>query len=92
MQRSVKQHIEDLELLMWRLNDELMEQQDVQVRNELEAKIRAAELALTHFRTALEVEQSLSARRCVQRASDTEPKTLLQNFKRRLIRCAKSAG
>ena len=62
MQRSVKQHIENLELLMCRLNDELMQQQDVQVRNELEAKIRAAELALTHFRTALEVEQSLSAR------------------------------
>lgn len=36
-----------------------MDAQDLAVRNHIEAEIRAANIALTHYRTALEVENSL---------------------------------
>ena len=60
MERTLKRHIEDLERMLRQLNEELMHQEDVRLRNALEAKVRAAELALRHYRTALELEQSLS--------------------------------
>jgi hypothetical protein len=60
MQRTVREHLDNLELLVGRLNDELMQQEDMRLRNELEAKVRAAELALAHYRTALKLEQSMA--------------------------------
>ena len=57
MQRTVQAHIEDLERTLRQLNDELMQQDDVRLRNALEARARAAEQALAHFRVAIELER-----------------------------------
>ncbi len=57
MQRTVKAHIEELELLVHQLNEELMQQEDVRARNALEARVRAADQALQHFQAALALEQ-----------------------------------
>ncbi len=59
MQRTLRTHIEELGLLVHQLNEELMEQDDVDLRNTLEARIRAAEEALKHFHAALALEQSV---------------------------------
>ena len=56
MQRTVKAHIEDLERILRQLNDELMQQEDLRMRNALEARVRAADQALEHYRTALALE------------------------------------
>ncbi len=53
MDRMVKAHIADLERMLLELNDELMEQDDLQLRNTLEARARAAEQALEHLHAAL---------------------------------------
>ncbi|HET7439887.1 MAG TPA: hypothetical protein VFJ47_01185 [Terriglobales bacterium] len=57
MQRTVEAHIRDLEGIMHRLNDELMQQDDIRLRNVLEARVRAADQALQHFRAALVLEE-----------------------------------
>ena len=57
MQRTVKAHIDDLERILRQLNDELMQEDDLRLRNALEAKVRAADQALEHFRTALVLEE-----------------------------------
>ena len=53
MERTLRTHIEDLELILRQLNDEVMEQDDLRVRNALEARVRAANQALEHYRAAL---------------------------------------
>jgi hypothetical protein len=62
VERTVREHIEHLESLLKRLNDEAMRETDVLTRNVIEAEIRAANMALTHYRLALENEQKLSRR------------------------------
>ena len=57
MQRTVETHIRDLERIVHQLNDELMHQADLRLRNALEARVRAADEALTHFRAALVLEE-----------------------------------
>jgi peptidoglycan hydrolase CwlO-like protein len=59
MQRTVKAHIEDLERILHQLNEELMEQEDLRLRNALEARVRAADEALKHYRAALALEQTV---------------------------------
>lgn len=59
MERSLRTHIAELQELMHTLNEELMHEEDLRRRNELETKVRAAEMALKHYRSALELEQSL---------------------------------
>ena len=59
MQRTVEAHIRDLEQIVHQLNDQLMHQADLRLRNELESRVRAAESALRLYRTALELEQSI---------------------------------
>jgi hypothetical protein len=60
MQRTVEAHIRDLQQIVHQLNDQLMHQADLRLRNELETRVRAAESALRHCRTALELEQSVA--------------------------------
>jgi hypothetical protein len=57
MQRTLKVHIEDLERIVRQLNDRLMQQEDLRARNALEARVRAAEQALQHYRTAFALEE-----------------------------------
>ncbi len=59
MERSVKSHIEELKRTVLQLNDQLMEEDDVRLRNALEARARAADQALQHFLLALQLEQKL---------------------------------
>ena len=44
---------------MLQVNDRLMLEHDVRVRNALEARTRAADQALQHFVLAMELEQNL---------------------------------
>ncbi len=60
MELTVRQHIENLEERLRELNLEFMDETDTDRRNRLESEIRAVELALSHFRTALDLEKSLS--------------------------------
>jgi hypothetical protein len=61
MDITVREHINRLESRIQRLNREIMDNRaSKDERNRLEAEIRAATSALTHFRAALEIEnQSL---------------------------------
>jgi hypothetical protein len=57
MDITVREHITRLESRIQRLNQEIMENRvSQQERNRLEAEIRAANLALTHYRAALDIE------------------------------------
>ena len=56
LQRSVKWHIEELEQVMLQLNEQLMQEDDIRLRNALEARARAVEHALEHVREALALE------------------------------------
>lgn len=62
MDQTVGQHIKNLEERLRHLNLEFMDETNTARRNRLESEIRAVELALSHFRTALELERSLSQR------------------------------
>jgi hypothetical protein len=44
------------------LSEQMMDTQDLTARNRIEADIRAANQALTHYRAALQVEESLGLR------------------------------
>lgn len=59
MERTVRSHIAELERVLLQLNEELMQEDDVRVRNVLESRVRAAVQALQYFRGALEIEQFL---------------------------------
>jgi hypothetical protein len=61
MKRTVEEHILLLERKLGLLEAELMNETSLENRNRIETEIRAANLALGHFRAALEVEQSLQS-------------------------------
>lgn len=60
MDLSVREHLQKLEQRLQLLNQEIMENRSRDERNKLEAEIRAANLAITHYKAALELEGSLS--------------------------------
>jgi hypothetical protein len=61
MERPVKEHIYFLERRVQKLNRLIMDNTRTQEeRNRLESEIRAAQLALDHYRKALEVERQVS--------------------------------
>ena len=60
MDRTLRQHISHLEERIKSLNHELMESSTQAERNVIKAEIRVAELALTHYRTALSLEDELN--------------------------------
>lgn len=61
MQTPVGEHIRKLEERLKVLNVEIMQNsRTLNDRNKIEAEIRAASLALTYYKAALELEKSLS--------------------------------
>ena len=61
MHRSVGEHIQNLEKKRDLLSGLIMEEGDRAKRNQLETELRAVESALTHFRSAIEIQQRLSS-------------------------------
>lgn len=60
MDVTVRDHLQRLQLRVENLSQKSMERNLAQEeRNRLEAEIRAANLAITHYQAALELEQSL---------------------------------
>jgi hypothetical protein len=60
MDRTVGQHIWDLEQRLLKLNERMMKGRSTLLeRNRLESEIRAVELAISYYRAALHVEQRL---------------------------------
>ena len=63
MKESVGKHITRLQLRLERLHREIMQNGlTLQQRNQIDAEIRAAKLALEHFNAALDVEGELPRR------------------------------
>ena len=61
MDRTLREHITHLENRLKELNRQIMEDRRTQAeRNRFESEIRAAELALTYYRKALELKQQLT--------------------------------
>lgn len=59
MERTLAQHITGLQGVIEKLTSDLMQTEDPERRNRIEADIRAANLALTHYRAALDLESRL---------------------------------
>jgi hypothetical protein len=60
MDRTLREHISHLEDRLQSLTSEIMEDERTQVeRNRIESEIRAAQLALTYYRRALELERQI---------------------------------
>ncbi len=59
MDVTVREHLRKLEQRLQLLSQEIMENRTRDERNKLEAEIRAVNLAITHYRTALELEEGL---------------------------------
>jgi hypothetical protein len=61
MDRTLRDHIAGLERRLRDLNAQVMEnRRTLPERNRIESEIRAAELALSYYRKALELERQLS--------------------------------
>jgi uncharacterized protein with PhoU and TrkA domain len=58
----VGEHIRKLEERLEHLNMQVMENRALAQRNQIESEIRAVNLALSHYRAALELEKDLSIR------------------------------
>ncbi len=59
MDVTVREHLRKLEQRLQLLSQEIMENRTRDDRNKLEAEIRAVNLAITHYRQALELEEGL---------------------------------
>ena len=59
MDKTVGQHMQALEQKLNLLNAGIMDENDRAKRNQLESELRAVESALTHYRSALEVEERI---------------------------------
>jgi hypothetical protein len=59
---TVRQHFEKLEEHLVTLSTQVVEENALLKRNELEAEIRSLKLALEHFRAALEIESGVLRR------------------------------
>ncbi len=59
MDVTVREHPRKLEQRLQALSQEIMENRTRDDRNKLEAEIRAVNLAITHYRQALELEEGL---------------------------------
>ncbi len=63
MDVSIRQHLQNLEQRLELLSRQIMENRSREERNKLEAEIRAANLAIAHYKAALDLEHTLSAPR-----------------------------
>ena len=59
MDLTVREHIAALEARMEALANELMDETDRAKRNNVESEMRAAQMALAHYRAALDLESTL---------------------------------
>ena len=59
MDLTLKEHLRRLEDRLQILNRQIMENRSLDERNQLEAEIRAANLAIAHYKAAVELERSL---------------------------------
>ena len=62
MKTPVGEHIRKLEERLELLNMQVMENRALAERNQIESEIRVVNLALSHYRAALELEKDLSIR------------------------------
>lgn len=60
MDRTVREHVDDLERKVLTLNESLMRETHREKRNELEAELRATQSAIEFYHSALEIESRLS--------------------------------
>jgi hypothetical protein len=60
MERTLAQHIGTLEQKLNLISTQIMQENNTRRRNQLESELRAVESALTHYRSAFEVESRLS--------------------------------
>jgi hypothetical protein len=61
MERRLKEHLAFLELQIQKLDQEIMQNSLTKAeRNHLQSEIRAAELALSYYRKAFEIEKKLA--------------------------------
>ncbi len=61
MDLTLGQHIRRLQLRLEALSEEIMRPDiSLEKRNKIESDIRAVDLALKHYRAALEIEQTIS--------------------------------
>ena len=60
MDRTVRDHIKDLEQRRDLLNAQITEESDAEQRKQVETELRAVESTLKFYRDALETEQRLS--------------------------------
>ena len=60
MDKTVREHIQNLEQKRNLLSTRLMDEADAKQRNQLESELRAVEAALKFYRDALETERRLS--------------------------------
>ena len=64
MNRTVGEHIRELEGRLKQLNEDVMEKElTLASRNEIEAEIRVTETVLSHYRSAINLGQQLSLAR-----------------------------
>jgi hypothetical protein len=62
MDRTLREHVTGLEQRLRALNAQIMENaKSLPERNRIESEIRAAEMALSYYRKALELEQQIGA-------------------------------
>jgi hypothetical protein len=60
MDRTLREHLDDLERKLLALNDRMMDERNLDKRNKLETELRAVQSAVVLYRSALEVESRLS--------------------------------
>jgi hypothetical protein len=60
MEKAVGEHLRDLEQRLNLLSARMMDEDNGEKRNRLKAELRAVESALTHYRSALEIERRFS--------------------------------
>ena len=61
MDRTVREHLAHLEQRLCNLNAQIMDNHCIQAEaNRLQTEIRAAEMALSYYRKALELEKQIS--------------------------------
>jgi hypothetical protein len=60
MDRMSAEHIGTLEQKLKLISTQIMQENDTRRRNQLESELRAVESALTHYRSAFEIECRLS--------------------------------
>ena len=62
MDRTVREHLDDLERKILSLNERMMVETNREKRNHLETELRAVQSVIDFYHSALEVETRLSAK------------------------------